>query len=183
MITRKLLLAAAAMLVASPVAAHNVQASPDFAKTKPYGPYEFLIGDWYSNLAAEHAVIHQQFGWGPGKGSIAHATYIDMAGKPEHLHFGGTMIWNGKTHAVDYLFAVEPGSGVEASGTFTAAPDGSITREVAETYPDGKIIRTRQTFHALADGTVKMDLLSQTPKGWVSALPGGAMLMSRTAPQ
>jgi hypothetical protein len=29
----------------------------------------------------------------------------------------------------------------------------------------------------------ELDGLSQTPKGWVSALPGGAMTMSRTAPQ
>ena len=185
MITRKLLLAAAAVLVASPgvVSAHAVQQTHYLATAKPYAPYEFLVGDWYTKLDP-NTVIHQQFAWGPGKGSINYTTYFTAAGKPEHLHFGGMMTWNGKTHAVDYLFAVEPDSGVQEKGTFTVQPDGSVVREVEATYPDGKVTQNRQTFRKLPDGTISMDLLDRKPSGWASSLPAGQpIIMSATAPQ
>jgi hypothetical protein len=184
MITNKLLLAAAVILVASPAAAHSVVQTHAVSTTKPYAPYEFLVGDWYTKLPQENAIIHQQFGWGPGKASMTYSTFIDMAGQPEHLHFGGVMVWNGKSHALDYLFAVEPDSGVQEKGTITGQPDGSIVRQVEATYPDGRVTQNRQTFRKLADGTVATDLLDRKPSGWVSSMPGGQpIIMSRTRPQ
>jgi hypothetical protein len=183
MFKRMLLITAAVALVASSAGAHVVPTSKFIETANPYGPYEFLIGDWYTKLPQENAIVHQQFGWGPGKASMTYATFVAVPGKPEHLHFGGTMIWNPTAKALDYLFAVEPGSGVEERGTITVQPDGGLVREVEAIYPDGKVLRSRQTFHRGDDGTVATDVQSETPKGWVSSLRGGAMVMSRTAPE
>lgn len=184
MFKQLLIIGGAAGLVAPAMAdAHAVAQTHYLATAKPYEPYEYLIGDWYTKLDP-NTVIHQQFAWGPGKGSINYATYFTAGGKPEHLHFGGTMIWNGKTKALDYLFAVEPDSGIQEKGTFTVRPDGSIVREVEATYPDGKVTQNRQTFRKLPDGTISMDLLDRKPSGWASSLPAGKpIIMSGTAPQ
>jgi hypothetical protein len=178
-----MIIATASLVVAGRADAHAVPESHYLATAKPYAPYEFLIGDWYTQID-QNTVIHQQFAWGPGKGSMNYATYFSASGKPEHLHFGGMMIWNGKSHALDYVFAVEPDSGIEEKGTFTRQPDGSIVREVTATYPDGRVTQNRQTFRKLQDGTISMDLLDRKPSGWASSLPAGkAIVMSPTAPQ
>ena len=169
----------------APVAAsaHAVPASKFLQTTKPYSPYEFLIGDWYTKLPKENAVVHQQFAWGAGKASISYATFIVMPGMGEHLHFGGMAIFNPMSKALDYLFAVEPGSGVVERGTISVQPDGDVVREVEALYPNGKIEKSRQTFHAEADGSVKMDLQSPGATGWRSSLQSGPMVMTRTPPQ
>lgn len=183
MLKRVLTLISLGAIVASPAAAHGVSSVKVLETVKPYAPYEFMIGDWYAKLTEENAVIHQQFGWGPGKASMTDATFVVLPGRPEHLHFGGTMLWNPTSKALDYLFAVEPGSGVEERGTFSAQADGSVIREVEAIYPDGKVIKSRQVFRPLPDGTFSMDLLSGTAKGWASSLPTGPMIFSKTQPQ
>ena len=180
-----LIIGVAAVLVApASASAHAVQQNHYLATAKPYAPYEFLIGDWYTKLPQENVLIHQQFAWGPGKGSISYATYFNAPGQQEHLHFGGLIIWNGKSKALDYLFAVEPDSGTQEKGTFTVQPDGSVIREVGATYPNGNVTQNRQTFRKLPDGNVEMDLLDRKPSGWASSMPAGKpIIMSRTPPQ
>ena len=176
--------AAAALLVAPTAAnAHEVRQTHFLATAKVYAPYEFLIGDWYTKLPEGNMVIHQQFSWGPGRGSINYMTFFGPPGREEHFHFGGFMAWNGKSRALDYLFAVEPDSGVQEKGTLMVQRDGSIIRDILETHPDGTVEHNRQTFRKLADGTVSMDLLDRKPSGWASSLPAGKpIIMSRTRP-
>lgn len=179
-----LIIGSAAALVAPPSAgAHVVPTSKFLETTKPYAPYEFLIGDWYTKMPQENAVVHQQFGWGPGKATINYATFVVMPGQPEHMHFGGTMIWNPGSKALDYIFAVEPGSGVEERGMISPQADGSVVRDVEALYPNGKVMRSRQIFRRAANGAVSTDVQVETPKGWVSALPRGPMVMTRQAPK
>lgn len=183
MLKRALAIIAVSGIVASPASAHGVSSLEVLETAKPYAPYEFLIGDWYATLKQENAVVHQQFGWGPGKASMTDATYVVVPGKPEHLHFGGTMLWNPASKALDYLFAVEPGSGVEERGTFSVQSDGSVIREVEAIYPEGRVMKSRQVFKPLPDGTFSMDLLSGTAAGWASTLPNGPMIFSKSAPK
>src|SRR6266496_1325831 len=122
---------------AGPALAHVVPPSHFLETAKPYATYEFLIGDWYSKPKGEEVTVHQQFRWGPNKSYITYATYMDVPGKPEQLHFEGMMVWNGKTSALDYLFVVQPGSGVQERGTVRTEPDGSVIREVETIDPKG----------------------------------------------
>jgi len=185
MFKRLILISATILFVAPAMAgAHEVRQTHYLATAKVYAPYEFLIGDWYTKLPEGNIVIHQQFSWGPGKASMNYMTYFNAPGREEHLHFGGLMAWNGKSRAVDYLFTVEPDSGVQEKGTFSVRPDGSVVREVHETRPDGKVVENRQIFRKLADGTISMDLLDRKPSGWASSLPAGQpIIMSPKRPE
>lgn len=167
------LIGAAASLVAPAIAnAHSVAATHFLEVAKPYAPYEFLIGDWYSKLADQSTVIHQQFKWGPGKSYIIYSTYMVAAGKPEQLHFEGMMVWNGKSKALDFLFAVQPGSGAQEKGTVTADRDGTIVREAEMTDDDGDLDRFRQTFRRVPGGKLITSMMHQKAKGWVIDPPG-----------
>jgi hypothetical protein len=173
MIKRLSLIAAAALLTAPTIADAHAVAQTHFLETaKPYAPYEFLIGDWYSKLAGQEMMIHQQFKWGPGKSYIVYASYLVLPGKPEQLHFEGMMVWDGKTKALDFLFAVQPGSGAQEKGTVAVQPDGSILREVAMTTYDGDIGHFRQTFHKSDVGKVVTSMMEQTAAGWKLEPPG-----------
>ena len=184
MLKRVISIGAAIGLVApSAAGAHEVGGVKYLETAKPYAPYEFLIGDWYAKLPQENAVIHQQFGWGPGKASMTDATLYTVPGHPEHLHFGGMMIWSASSKALDYLFAVEPGSGVEERGTFVVQPDKSVIREVEAIYPNGRVMRSRQVLKLLPNGTLSLDLLEGKSGGWASTLPNGPMIFSRTPPK
>ena len=182
MIRGFLLTGAAAWLMAPTIASAHSVAQTHFLETaKPYAPYEFLIGDWYSKLNGEDMVLHQQFKWGPGKSYITYATYMAQTGKPEQLHFEGMMVWNGKSKALDFLFAVQPGSGAMEKGTVSAAGDGTMVRDVEMTDNDGDLQHFRQTFRKLADGTVSTTMSKETASGW-KVSPPGEILMSRNFP-
>jgi hypothetical protein len=170
--------AAAALVAPASALAHPVAPSHFVETAKPYAPYEFLIGDWYSKLGAENMRIHQRFEWGPGHSYINYATILEMPGKPEHLHFQGMMVWNGKAKALDFLFAVEPGSGVEEKGTVAVQPDGSVVREVELTDGEGKGERFRQSFRKGEGGAVVTTLSQLTDKGW-RLNPPGEIVMTR----
>ena len=174
MINRLLLLGAGAWLAAQSLATAHTIAQTHFLETaQPYAPYEFLIGDWYSKVANQDMVIHQQFKWGPGKSYIIYATYLVLPGKPEQLHFEGMMVWDGKSKALDFLFAVQPGSGAEEKGTVVADADGSVVRDVEMVDGDGDARdHFRQTFRKLLDGKVATSEMHQTAKGWESSPPG-----------
>ena len=164
----------AAVLLAAPTIAdaHSVAQTHFLETAKPYAPYEFLIGDWYSKLAGQDMVIHQQFKWGPAKSYIVYASYLVLPGKPELLHFEGMMVWDGKSKALDFLFALQPGSGAQEKGTVAVQGDGSIVREVAMTAPDGDLDHFRQTFRKADDGKVITSMMEQTPTGWKLDPPG-----------
>jgi hypothetical protein len=173
MIKGMLFIGAAAWLVVPAAArAHAVAQSHFLEIAKPYAPYEFLIGDWYSKLAGQDMVIHQQFKWGPGKAYIVYSSYLASAGKPEQLHFEGMMVWDGRSKALDFLFAVQPGSGAQEQGTVTAQADGTIVRDVEMTDDDGDRTHFRQTFRKMAGGKVLTSVTRQTATGWQKSPPG-----------
>ena len=182
MFKRLFLIVSAAWLAAPTMAnAHSVTQTHFLEAAKPYAPYEFLIGDWFSKLPGQNMVIHQQFTWGPGKSYIVYASYLVLPGKPEHLHFQGMMTWNGKSKSLDFLFALQPGSGAQEKGTVTARPDGAIAREIAMTDSDGDLDRFRQSFRKIAGGRVVTSMMEQTAKGWKMD-PPGEIVMERRPP-
>ena len=166
-------MSAAAWLVAPAIAnAHSVTQTHFLEVAKPYAPYEFLIGDWYSKLGNQGVVIHQQFKWGPAKSYITYASYLALPGKPEQLHFEGMMVWDGKSKALDFLFALQPGSGAQEKGTVTAQADGTIVRDIAMTASDADVDHFRQTFRKAAGGRVLTSMMERTAKGWKLDPPG-----------
>lgn len=175
------LAAAAAAISPTSACAHSVTQIHFLETAKPYAPYEFLIGDWYSKLPNQHLVIHQQFRWGPAKSYINYATYMILPGQPEELHFGGMMVWNGQSKRLDFLFALQPGSGAQEKGTVVANADGTIVREIAMTAPDGDLDRFRQTFQKTAAGKIVTTMMEQTASGW-KLDPPGEIILDRTAP-
>lgn len=162
----------------SQVAAHPNPPPQFIASAKPYTPYEFLIGDWYSELSG--TIVHQRFAWGPRQSYIQYSTFMGEKGKTEQLHFDGIMVWNGKTKALDFLFALEPGSGVQEKGALWAEADGSLVRDIEFTDASGKSGRFRQTFRRTGEDSVVTSLMRQTPAGWAPTFPGSdALVMTR----
>ena len=179
MIKRLLIISAGASLVAPASAvAHGVAASRYLETAKPYAPYEFLIGDWYSKV--EGITVHQQFGWGPGKAYLTYSTFMVLPGKPEMLHFGGMMVWNGKSKALDFLFTLQPPTGAEEKGTMSVEPDGSVVRESEMTDSSGKTERLRQTFRKADSGTVVTSMAEETARGWKVNPPGDIVMRRQT---
>jgi hypothetical protein len=181
MFKRLLLIGTAACLVApAPAAAHAVPPSQYLETAKPYAPYEFLIGDWYSKVPGENLTLHQQFRWGPQHAYMVYSTYLALPDKPEQLHFEGMMVWNGKSKALDFLFAVQPPSGAEEKGTVSVQADGSVVREVEMTQANGQGERFRQTFRKGAGSSVVTSMTRLTDKGWQTSPPGD-VVMAREA--
>lgn len=182
MIKRLFLISAAACLATPTIAnAHAITQTHFLETAKPYAPYEFLIGDWYSKLPGTDMAIHQQFKWGPGKSYLVYASYLVPAGKAEQLHFEGMMVWNGKSKKLDFLFAVQPGSGDQEKGTVEVQADGSIVRTVELTGADADRDQLRQIFRKLRDGKVTTSVMEQTVQGWTMN-PPGEIVMDRAAP-
>lgn len=182
MFERLVLIGVVGCLSATTIAnAHSVPQTHFLETAKPYAPYEFLIGDWYSKLASQNVVIHQQFKWGPGHSYITYASYLVLPGKPEQLHFEGMMVWNGKSKALDFLFSLQPGSGAQEKGTVIAQPDGTIVREIEVTTSDADLDRFRQTFRKISVGKVITSMMEQTAKGWTLD-PPGEIMMEKASP-
>jgi hypothetical protein len=138
--------------------------------TNPYAPFEFLIGDWDSN--AGPSTIHQRLRYGPNKSYIFYSTFTAAEGEPERLHFEGIMVWNGKANALDYVFAVEPGSGAQEKGSVHVEADGSVVRDVKFTDSKGQVAHFRQTFRATGADSTVTSLMRQTSNGWEPNFPG-----------
>jgi len=153
----------------SPAPAMRVEAPAIIAN--PYGPYEFLIGDWYSQAAGGPA-IHQNFRWGTRQSFIYYTTSTSMNGAPEAVHFEGMMVWNGQSRELDYVVALEPGSGGQERGTVHVEPDGSVVREVIMTGANGRVAHFRQTFRRTGPDTAMTSLMRQTATGWEPNFPG-----------
>jgi hypothetical protein len=180
MFKRLIVISGAAALVAPTAGnSHAVEPSQFLTTERPYAPYEFLIGNWSSRLESDKMSIRQQFKWGPNRSYITYATYMTADGHPEELHFEGMMVWNGKSKALDFLFAVAPGSGAEEKGTISAQADGSVVRDVELTDAAGKGGRFRQSFRRSADGTIVTSITRKTANGWETSPPGEIVMARR----
>lgn len=153
--------------------ADNVRVEPPAPIADPYTAYEFLIGDWYSRPSGQAGVaIHQNFRWGTRRSSIYYTTSTSLNGAPETVHFEGMLVWNGATHNLDYVIAVEPGSGVQERGALHVEPDGSVVRDVTMTRANGQVGHFRQTFRRTGPDRVTTSLMRQTATGWEPNFPG-----------
>lgn len=145
--------------------------TPPLAAADHYAPYDWLIGDWYGK--AGPGLLREQITYGPGRGYIKFSVFTaaDESG-PQHLHFEGIALWNARTKVLDYLFAVEPGSGVQEGGTLRADADGSIVREVQLIDSKGSVGTFRQTFVRTSPNRAVTTLFRKTEAGWVPTFPG-----------
>jgi len=167
-----------AMVAGAIILLASAEAAPE-ATSENYAPYEFLIGDWISNSGGTR--LRQSFSWGPARSYIRYSTYMQRPGSAEQLHFDGIMLWNGKSRALDFLFAVEPGSGIQEKGTVTAIPGQPIVREVELTAKNGSVSYFRQTFQRTGPQTVVTSLMSRTETGWQPNFPGADRIEMRRA--
>jgi len=168
--SRKLMfLWAVAGLAAAPVLAQQAPPAAT-AAANPYAPYDWLVGDWTAQ--AGPGVLRELLTYGPNRSYIRFSVFTAPVNGPEHLHFEGIAMWNGKTRMLDYLFAVEPGSGVQENGTIRAEADGTIVREVELISPTGKVGTFRQTFRRAGPDRMVTTLFRQTGKGWEPTFPG-----------
>jgi hypothetical protein len=142
-----------------------------------YAPYEWLIGDWSSEGG-----IREVISYGPNKSYVRYSVYTPGQDGAEHLHFEGIALWNGKTKVLDYLFAVEPGSGVQENGTIRAEADGSIVREVEFIDAKGTTGTFRQTFRRAGANSAITTLLRKTHTGWEPTFPGSERIELKRKP-
>lgn len=162
----------------APATAQTTAAPAKAVADKPYDQIEWLIGDWLSDEGAN--LVRQSFTWGPKQSYILYSTYTAMGGRPEALHFEGILVWNAKSRAYDYVFAIEPGSGGQEKGSIAVQPDGSIVRDVELTTAAGQVGRFRQTFRRIDDRNAVTSLMRQTANGWEPNFPGSDRIaMSR----
>jgi len=164
------IISAASVITAMPLMAQQADPRPKLAEA--YVPFEFLIGDWTARVEASGTTVHERLRWGPGNSYIFYSTYMAADGQPERLHFEGIMVWNGKSKALDYVFAVEPGSGAQEKGTIRAEADGTIVREVELTDASGRTGNFRQTFRKLGLDRIETSVMRQTKQGWEPTFPG-----------
>ena len=165
---KQLLMAAALTpLLSVPVAAQE-RASPVVPAASPYAAFDWLIGDWHAAGGLRELITY-----GPNRSYIKFSAFIPTREEPQHLHFEGIAVWNAKTKMLDYLFAVEPGSGVQENGTFRVEADGTIIREVEMIDASGKIGIFRQTFRRTGPNSAITTVMRQTATGWEPTFPGG----------
>ncbi|MEY2538128.1 MAG: hypothetical protein QOG67_1868 [Verrucomicrobiota bacterium] len=168
--------------------------SVDPNSQNPYGPYQFLVGDW--NVASdenEPAVAVQRFRWGPNHSYIWFAGSL-LFNDEEKPHFEGILMWNGVHKNLDMLVAMDLESGlVQEQGTVSIQSDGTVVREITATYsagarpigapvagPSGLVMHFRQTFKAIEPGKIVTTVMRQSDHGWVATFPGSDhMIMTR----
>lgn len=166
-----------AALAALPASAREQSAAAAATAASRYAPYEFLIGEWISD--SDDLTLRQTFRWGPGSSYIQYSTYLQPFGSSERLHFDGIMVWNAKSKSLDFLFAVEPGSGAQEKGTLRVIPDGKILREVELTAGDGTISVFRQTIRQIGPDSAVTSLMRRTATGWQPSFPGAENIEMR----
>jgi hypothetical protein len=143
----------------------------------PYAPFDWLIGDWNAEGGLRELITY-----GPNRSYIRFSAFIPAKDEPQHLHFEGIAVWNAKTRMLDYLFAVEPGSGIQENGTYRVEPDGSIIREVELIDAKGKSGIFRQTFHQTGPDSAITTVMRQTATGWEPTFPGGERIELKRRP-
>jgi hypothetical protein len=82
------------------------------------------------------------------------------------------MAWNAKTRALDYLFAVEPGSGILERGSVRAEVDGTIVRDVEMIGPTGAASTFRQTIRRTGAGSAVTSMMALRNGRWEATFPG-----------
>lgn len=169
--TKRKLIALAVIAVATMPASAQHGSVPVAAETSPYAPYDWLIGDWYGRVNA--GSIREVIAYGPNKSYIRFSAFTSPTDDPQHLHFEGIALWNARTKRLDYLFAVEPGSGVQENGTYRVEADGSIVREVELIDAAGTVGTFRQTFRRTGPDSAVTTLMRKTNTGWEPTFPGG----------
>ena len=136
-----------------------------------------LIGEWNVGPPGGATAFVERFSFGPKQAYVWVRVALIQASGEEHLHFEGMTVWNAATARFDYLYAVEPGSGVQEKGEIYAGDDGVIVRDVTLTAADGSTGTFRQTFRDLGDGRFETTLMRRTADGWVPTFPGSERLV------
>jgi hypothetical protein len=172
------MIAAATLTVATDAQAQTTP--PPAAATNVYAAYDWLIGDWYAD--AGPGVLREHITYGPSRGYIHFSVFTAAKDGPQHLHFEGIAVWNARTRMLDYLFAVEPGSGVQESGTYRVEADGSIIREVQLIDPKGNVGTFRQTFVRTGPDSAITTLMRKTEAGWTPTFPGSEKIELKRRP-
>ena len=140
-------------------------------------PLDPLIGEWNVGPPGGAAAFIERFTFGPKQAYVWTRVTLIVAGGEEHLHFEGMAVWNAATGRYDYLYAVEPGTGVQEKGEIYADGDGAIVRDVTLTAADGSTGTFRQTFRDLGDGRFETTLMRKTADGWSPTFPGSERLI------
>ena len=161
----------------APAQQHGASAA---ATAGPYAPFDWLIGDWYGE--AGPGPVRELITYGPNKSYIRFSAFTFGKGEPQHLHFEGIALWNAKTKMLDYLFAVEPGSGVQENGTYRAEADGSIIREVELIDAKGNSGTFRQTFRRIGPDSIITTVMRKTATGWEPTFAGGERIELKRRP-
>lgn len=136
-----------------------------------------LIGEWNVGPPGGATAFVQRFSFGPQRAYLWVVVGLVRPAGDEHLHFEGLVAWNAATRRFDYLFAVEPGSGIQERGEFYAAGDGSIIRDVLLTAANGSTSVFRQTFRDLGGGRIETTLMRKSGDGWTPTFPGSDQLV------
>lgn len=174
--TKTIMMILALAAAATPATAQSQGSSTPSPTAAPatnhYSDYDWLVGDWYAK--AGPGLIRELITYGPNRSYIRFSVFTaPNEAAAQHLHFEGIALWNGKTRMLDYLFAVEPGSGVQEQGTIRADADGTIVREVEMIDAKGNVGTFRQTFRKAGPDAAVTSVMRKTPSGWEPTFPGG----------
>ena len=143
----------------------------------PFGPYEFLIGEWDVKSEIEGSPIGiQRVRWGPNRSYIWYALALLSDGR-EEPHLEGMLVWNGVHKNLDMLFVMDLKSGrVQEQGTMSAEPDGSLVRNITAVYSPGVQAMTgpvasagataqfRQTYKQIGSDKIQTSAMRRTER-------------------
>jgi hypothetical protein len=159
-------------------------------KKNPFGPYEFLIGDWDVKSEVDGSPMAvQRVRWGPNRSYIWYAVALLSDGR-EEPHLEGMLVWNGVHKNLDMLFVMDLKSGrVQEQGTMSAESDGSLVRNITAVYSPGAQTMTgtvgsagatahfRETYKQVGPDKIQTSAMRQTERGWVATFPGSDRLL------
>lgn len=185
-----LLLLGALVLAGSVPAVHHESARA----SGPYGPYEFLVGEWEIGPEGKPAAI-LRVRWGPNRSYLTYS--VSVVGRDgEAPHLDGVLMWNGVTKRLDMLFMLDlsASAGVQEHGTVSVDADGTLVRDITAVYspgvrlpprfetragPQGQTLRFRQTYKATGPTTAVTSIMRESDEGWVASFPGSERLEMR----
>ena len=144
----------------------------------PYASFDWLIGDWSAAGGLRELITY-----GPSRSYIRFSAFFSTKDEPQHLHFEGIAVWNAKSRMLDYLFALEPGSGAQESGTYRAEADGTIIREVELIDAKGNTATFRQTFRRTGPDSAITTVMRKTASGWEPTFAGGESIELTRGPE
>jgi hypothetical protein len=156
----------------------------------PFGPYEFLVGEWDVKSEIEGSPTGvQSVRWGPNRSYIWYAVALLSDGR-EEPHLEGMLVWNGVHKNLDMLFVMDLKSGrVQEQGTMSVEADGSLVRNITAVYSPGvqamsgavgsggATAHFRQTYKQIGPDKIQTSAMRQTERGWVATFPGSDRLL------